>query len=163
MKYKLSFKASADVARKIEVSFQQSVDPWGAYATKEFDITTTEKEYAFIFAMEEDSDDAAQFAFNLGQATGAVKISDVKLVFTTAEPGSETDPGTTSFGSMVQGVQFELAVGSFQVFDMQGKSLGLVEVAAGTSLKDALKAKFQQSGVYMVRQGNRLQKVSVSR
>lgn len=163
MKYKLSFKASADVARKIEVSFQQSVDPWGAYATKEFDITTTEKEYAFIFAMEEDSDDAAQFAFNLGQTTGAVKISDVKLVFTTAEPGSETDPGTTSFGSMVQGVQFELAVGSFQVFDMQGKSLGLVEVAAGTSLKDALKAKFQQSGVYMVRQGNRLQKVSVSR
>ncbi|MCL4101544.1 MULTISPECIES: glycoside hydrolase family 11 protein [unclassified Fibrobacter] len=165
MKYKLSFKASADVARKIEVSFQQSVDPWGAYATKEFDITTTEKEYAFIFAMEEDSDDAAQFAFNLGQATGAVKISDVKLVFTTAEPGSESknDSGTTSFGSMVQGVQFELAVGSFQVFDMQGKSLGLVEVAAGTSLKDALKAKFQQSGVYMVRQGNRLQKVSVSR
>lgn len=165
MKYKLSFKASADVAREIEVSFQQSVDPWGAYATKVFDITTTEKEYAFIFAMEEDSDDAAQFAFNLGQATGAVKISDVKLVFTTAEPGSESknDSGTTSFGSMVQGVQFELAVGSFQVFDMQGKSLGLVEVAAGTSLKDALKAKFQQSGVYMVRQGNRLQKVSVSR
>ena len=29
MTYKLTFKASADVDRKIEVNFQQSVDPWG--------------------------------------------------------------------------------------------------------------------------------------
>ncbi|MCQ2103302.1 MAG: glycoside hydrolase family 11 protein [Fibrobacter sp.] len=178
MKYKLSFKASADVAREIEVSFQQSVDPWGAYATKVFDITTTEKEYSYIFAMEEDSDDAAQFAFNLGQATGAVKISDVKLVFTTAEPGSETDPtpGSSASGDPAQpnssagdgtfiGASFQMVSTSqtFQVFDMQGKMLGRVDVAAGTTLKDALKAKFQKSGVYMVRQGNKLQKISVTR
>ena len=86
MKYKLTFKASADVARKIAVSFQQSVDPWGDYATNEFDITTTEQEYTFIFTMEEDSDPTSQFAFNLGQATGAVKISDVKLVYTNLDP-----------------------------------------------------------------------------
>lgn len=158
MKYKLSFKASADVDRKIEVSFQQSVDPWGAYATKEFDITTTEKEYSFIFAMEEDSDDAAQFAFNLGQVTGAVKISDVKLVFTTAEPGSEGGEGTTV---IARPVSMNNIARTVQVFDMQGKMLGHVDVAAGTSLKDALMAKFQKSGVYMVRQGNKLQKVSV--
>lgn len=161
MTYKLSFKASADVARKMEVSFQQSVDPWGAYATKEFDLTTTEQEYTFIFAMEEDSDDAAQFAFNLGQTTGAVKISDVKLVFTTAKPGSSSGDDNTTF----IGANFQLsATGkTFQVFDMQGKSLGSVDVAAGTSIKDALKAKFQKSGVYMVRQGNRIQKISVTR
>ena len=86
MKYKLTFKASANVARKIAVSFQQSVDPWGDYATNEFDITTTEQEYTFIFTMEEDSDPTSQFAFNLGQATGAVKISDVKLVYTNLDP-----------------------------------------------------------------------------
>lgn len=86
MKYKLTFKASADVARKIAVSFQQSVDPWGDYATNEFDITTTEQEYTFIFTMEEDSDPTSQFAFNLGQATGTVKISDVKLVYTNLDP-----------------------------------------------------------------------------
>jgi len=184
MKYKLTFKASADVAREIEVSFQQSVDPWGAYATKVFDITTTEKEYTYIFAMEKDSDDAAQFAFNLGQATGAVKISDVKLVFTTAEPGSEivTDPipssssatvptssATTetpasssatidtpaSSGSMALGVQFEIAAGkNFQVFDMQGRFLGAIELANGASLKDALKAQFNKAGVYMLKQSN---------
>lgn len=86
MNYKLTFKASADVARKIAVAFQQSVDPWGDYATKEFDITTTEQEYTFIFTMEEDSDPTSQFAFNLGQATGTVKISDVKLVYTNLVP-----------------------------------------------------------------------------
>lgn len=86
MKYKLTFKASADVARKIAVAFQQSVDPWGDYATNEFDITTTEQEYTFIFTMEEDSDPTSQFAFNLGQATGTVKISDVKLVYTNLDP-----------------------------------------------------------------------------
>ncbi len=164
MKYKLSFKASADVARKIEVSFQQSVDPWGAYATKVFDITTTEKEYAFIFAMEEDSDDAAQFAFNLGQATGAVKISDVKLVFTTAEPGSETEIDSTpdSFATVPASSQFEFAVGkNFQVFDMQGKLMGRVDVSNGTNLKDALMAKFQKAGVYMLKSGSKIQKVSI--
>lgn len=92
MNYKLTFKASADVARKIAIAFQQSVDPWGDYATKEFDITTTEQEYSFIFTMEEDSDPTSQFAFNLGQATGTVKISDVKLVYTNLESQYITRP-----------------------------------------------------------------------
>lgn len=159
MKYKLSFKASADVARKIEVSFQQSVDPWGAYATKEFDITTTEKEYSFIFAMEEDSDDAAQFAFNLGQVTGAVKISDVKLVFTTAEPGSEGgDPQ-----AIVADLRLNASGKTYQVFDMQGRTLGRVDVANGATVADALFAKFQKAGVYMVKQGSKLTLVRVTR
>ena len=159
MKYKLSFKASADVARKIEVSFQQSVDPWGAYATKEFDITTTEKEYSFIFAMEEDSDDAAQFAFNLGQATGALKISDVKLVFTTAEPGSEGgDPQ-----AIVADLRLIAHGQTFPVFDMQGRTLGRVDVANGATVAGALFAKFQKAGVYMVKQGSKLTLVRVTR
>lgn len=157
MKYKLSFKASADVDRKIEVNFQQSVDPWGAYATKEFDISTTEKEYTFIFAMEEDTDEAAQFAFNLGQTTGAVKISDVKLVFTNAEPG---DTGTTA---IAQVVRMNKIAGSVQVFDMQGRMLGQVLVNNGVSLEEALFAKFKKTGVYMVKQGSRFNQVRVTR
>ena len=158
MKYKLSFKASADVDRKIEVNFQQSVDPWGAYATKEFDITTTEQEYTFIFAMEEDSDDAAQFAINLGQATGTVKISDVKLVFTTAEPGSEGGEGTTV---IARPVSMNNIARTVQVFDMQGKSLGKVEISAGTSVNEAIAAKFQKSGIYLVKDIQGFKKVRV--
>ena len=159
MKYKLSFKASADVDRKIEVNFQQSVDPWGAYATKEFDISTTEKEYTFVFAMEEDTDEAAQFAFNLGQTTGTVKISDVKLVFTNAEPGSE--------GGEIQAIapvlRLNAAGKTYQVFDMQGRNLGKVDVANGASVADALFAKFQKVGIYMVKQGSKFQTVRVTR
>lgn len=152
MKYKLSFKASADVDRKIEVNFQQSVDPWGSYATKEFDITTTEQEYTFVFDMEEDSDDAAQFAFNLGQTTGAVKISDVKLVFTTGE--------TQAIASTLR---LNAAGKTLQVFDMQGRTLGRVDVANGATVADALFAKFQKVGIYMVKQGSKFQTVRVTR
>jgi hypothetical protein len=159
MKYKLSFKASADVDRKIEVNFQQSVDPWGSYATKEFDISTTEKEYTFIFAMEEDTDEAAQFAFNLGQTTGAVKISDVKLVFTNAEPGSEGgDPQ-----AIVADLRLNAAGKTYQVFDMQGRNLGKVDVVNGSSVASALFAKFQKAGIYMVKQGNKMTQVRVTR
>ncbi|MCF0221142.1 MAG: hypothetical protein HUK19_02500, partial [Fibrobacter sp.] len=117
------------------------------------------KEYTFVFAMEEDSDDAAQFAFNLGQVTGAVKISDVKLVFTTANPGSETDPSSSASepGSSTSTISmhFDIAQGNnFLVFDMQGRLMGSIELSNGTSLQDALKAQFGRAGVYMLKQSN---------
>ena len=87
MTYKLTFKASADVARSIEASFQQSEDPWATYASEKFDLTTTEKEYEFVFTMNSTSDAAAQFAFNIGQVTGKVNISDVKLVYASSTTG----------------------------------------------------------------------------
>jgi hypothetical protein len=51
--------------------------------------------------------------------------------------------------------------GTFQVFDMQGKLLGKVELAKGASLKEAIAAKFNASGVYMVKQGSVIKTVSV--
>jgi hypothetical protein len=51
--------------------------------------------------------------------------------------------------------------GTFQVFDMQGKFLGKVELAEGSSLKEAVAAKFNASGVYMVKQGSMIKTVSV--
>ena len=37
--YKLTFKARASAARKIQVSFQMATDPYTTYAEKEFDLT----------------------------------------------------------------------------------------------------------------------------
>ena len=109
--------------------------------------------------MEEDTDEAAQFAFNLGQTTGAVKISDVKLVFTNAEPGSE--------GGEPQAIAADLRLNAtgktYQVFDMQGRNLGRVDVANGASVSDALFAKFQKTGIYMVKQGSKFTQVRVTR
>jgi hypothetical protein len=106
--------------------------------------------------MKEDSDDAAQFAFNLGQATGAVKISDVKLVFTT---GSEEGPQALAAANL----RLNVAGKTLQVFDMQGRMLGKVDVANGASIAEALFAKFQKAGVYMVKQGSKLNLVRVTR
>jgi len=52
---------------------------------------------------------------------------------------------------------------SVQVFDMQGRALGRVSVAAGASLQDALFARFHKSGIYLVKQGSRMMKVRVTR
>ena len=52
---------------------------------------------------------------------------------------------------------------NMQVFDMQGRSLGSVSVAAGASIQDALFAKFHRSGIYLVKQGSQMTRVRVTR
>ncbi len=84
--YKLTFTARAAMSRKIEVTFQQATDPWASYAAAEFDLTPTDQNYELVFTMANTTDPAAQFAFNLGQTTGNVYLSNVKLVYTTDSP-----------------------------------------------------------------------------
>jgi hypothetical protein len=50
-----------------------------------------------------------------------------------------------------------------QVFDMQGRNLGTLGVSAGMSLEEALFAKFQKPGIYLVKQGARITPVRVTR
>lgn len=52
---------------------------------------------------------------------------------------------------------------NMQVFDMQGRSLGSVSVAAGASIQDALFARFHKSGIYLVKQGSQMMRVRVTR
>lgn len=112
MNYKLTFKARAAAARKIEASFQQAEDPWAGYASKEFDLTTTDQEYQFVFTMANTTDEAAQFAFNLGQATGEVHLSDVKLVYTSDSP--------TAINAVTRG--------SVQFVSVKGRTLNVLPV-----------------------------------
>ena len=53
--------------------------------------------------------------------------------------------------------------GKAQVFDMQGKFLGTVDLASGASLKDIVAAKFQRSGRYMLRQDAAVKIISVEK
>ena len=50
-----------------------------------------------------------------------------------------------------------------QVFDMQGRNLGRLSVAAGASIQDALFAKFHKPGIYLVKQGSQMMRVRVTR
>ena len=69
------------------------------------------------------------------------------------------DQGTDAIGN----IRMTLSDRNVQVFDVQGRNLGLVRVSAGTSLEDALFAKFHRPGIYLVKQGSRMMKVRVSR
>jgi len=53
--------------------------------------------------------------------------------------------------------------GKAQVFDMQGKFLGTVDLASGASLKDIVAAKFQRSGRYLLRQDAAVKIISVEK
>jgi hypothetical protein len=86
--YKLTFKAKASAKRRIEAAFQQSLTPWGQYASRKFNLTTEEQGFEFLFTMNSASDPSSQFAFNLGEATGSVSISDVKLVPAVSSPSA---------------------------------------------------------------------------
>lgn len=57
--------------------------------------------------------------------------------------------------------KMELKSGNFQVFDMQGRFLGTVKLDAGASVAQVLKSNFKNAGIYMVKQGNFMQRVAV--
>ena len=50
---------------------------------------------------------------------------------------------------------------NLQVFDMQGKFLGTVSTTQGANLSIAIKNKFHNAGIYMVKQGSSMKSVSV--
>lgn len=69
----------------------------------------------------------------------------------------EADPDAIPFAK----ASVNQPVGKFQVFDMQGKLLGFIDMAHGNSMQNVLKQKFHKSGVYLVRQGDLMQKIAV--
>jgi hypothetical protein len=62
---------------------------------------------------------------------------------------------------LIAAPKMELKSGNFQVFDMQGRFLGTVKLDAGASVAQVLKANFKNAGIYMVKQGNFMQRVAV--
>jgi hypothetical protein len=74
--------------------------------------------------------------------------------------GGNDNPGdtTTVIGQLVR---MNAVSTSVDVFDMQGKFMGKVELSAGSTLNEAIAAKFQKSGIYMVKGAQGFKKVRV--
>jgi uncharacterized repeat protein (TIGR02543 family) len=77
--YRLTFDASAVSARTIGAILQQSSGDYTAYASQDFNLTTTQQSFTLNFTMTAASDPSAQLAFNLGQSNANVTISNVRL------------------------------------------------------------------------------------
>jgi hypothetical protein len=77
----------------------------------------------------------------------------------------EPPPSSSSEGVPmgIADIRLSITDRDLQVFDMQGRVLGRVHVAAGTSIEDALFARFNRSGIYLVKHGSQMMKVRVSR
>ena len=72
------------------------------------------------------------------------------------QPKSSSSTDAILFTSRAQ-----LKSGDIQVFDMQGRYLGNVKIDAGASVNEVLKVNFKSSGIYMVKQGNYMQRFTV--
>ena len=75
-------------------------------------------------------------------------------------------PSSSSSGepaAIAQDIRMNGVFKSLQVFDMQGRNLGRVSVAAGASIQEALFAKFHKAGIYLVKQGSQVMRVRVTR
>ena len=71
----------------------------------------------------------------------------------------KSSSSTIGIHAIASRVQFKS--GNFQVFDMQGRFLGDMKVEAGATVNEVLKANFKNAGIYMVKQGNFMQRVAV--
>ena len=71
----------------------------------------------------------------------------------------KSSSSTIGIHAIASRVQFKS--GNFQVFDMQGRFLGDMKVEAGATVNEVLKANFKNAGIYMVKQGEFMQRFSV--
>jgi len=78
--YRLTFDAQASVARELQVLLQRPDSPWTTYSEKAVDLTSTSQTVTLEFKMTSASNTNGQLAFNMGQSTGSVTLSNVKLV-----------------------------------------------------------------------------------
>lgn len=69
-----------------------------------------------------------------------------------------TASGNTAIASMPR---MNNSARTIQVFDMQGRFMASIHVAAGVALNDAVSSKVAKPGMYLVRQGNMFQKIVV--
>jgi len=93
MKYRLTFDAQASVARELQVLLQRPDSPYTIYADKKINLTGTSQPVTVTleFEMTAASSANGQLAFNMGQATGSVTLSNVRLIrIAELSPGNST-------------------------------------------------------------------------
>ena len=103
---------------------------------------------------------------NGGGVSGTADFPHAKVYVAKDEPVSSSSEAKVESSSsqtigLIAAPKMELKSGNFQVFDMQGRFLGTVKLDAGASVAQVLKANFKNAGIYMVKQGNFMQRVAV--
>lgn len=159
--YEISFDASANETRKLEVNVEQHTDPWASYLKEKsnFDIGTESKNFKFSFQMTAATDNDARLSFNAGSATGTLYLDNVKLK-KIAEPAD-----VDKTGIVATPLRFNSRETSFSVYNLVGKRIGFVEIIENDepSMSKTLRNAGFGKGVYILRSKNRAFMVPVDR
>ncbi len=102
---------------------------------------------------------SGQHTFRVTFTDGYVNVDNIKFTEKEVDKSSKYEPPPEAMAK----TRFALKDKDLQVFDMLGRHLGRVSVAAGTTLQDALSAKFHKPGIYLVKQGALFVQVRVNR
>ena len=141
-----TLELSLDGKALASLSFTGVEGDWDTYELATGKATLTKGEHTLRITIANDNTNVDYVKFTLP----GVEIID--------NPGPGGDTGTTAIAQLVRMNNIARTV---QVFDMQGKFLGKVEISAGTSVNEAIAAKFQKSGIYMVKDLLGIKKVRV--
>ena len=94
----------------------------------------------------------------LSSSAAASSASLVSLV-----PLSSSMAGEAVVDAIAEVARMQEGFLEYQVLDMQGRVLGVVAGSSGTSLGEAIFAKFGRTGVYMVKNGGKVKAISVTK
>ncbi|MCQ2109052.1 MAG: carbohydrate binding domain-containing protein [Fibrobacter sp.] len=168
--YEVSFEASADAARKLEVNVEQHESPWDSYLKEKgnFDIGTEAKTYKLQFQMTAATDTNSRLSFNAGTSEGKLTLDNVSIKKIEApavqEPVCESadceDPKTQSIGAQLN--LMDGTMRTYDVFSLSGARLGQVKASSMYGVRDQIKLMTQRAGVYLVKtKGMAAYKISV--
>jgi hypothetical protein len=151
MSYVLSFDASASPARTMGMIIQMAGGDYATYFQEpSVSLTTQTQTFTYTFTMEAPSDESGRIGFNLGQATGPVTISNVKLSYAPItkiqNPIHAVKFTVHSLGGKMLRVESNASTAIY-LYDVRGNLAQKAQVASGSSM---VKLSIP-SGVYVVK------------
>lgn len=144
---------SVDGEKGAELSFTGTDSDWDTYEESTGKINLKAGEHVLRFTINNSNTNLDYVKFDLPGYTPEGNTGD---------NGDNGDNGEKTLG-FHKIYMTKASLRTFQVYDMQGKYLGDVKVASGSSVSQALLSKFQKSGLYMVRMGSKTKTFSVAR
>ncbi|MCQ2062388.1 MAG: glycoside hydrolase family 11 protein [Fibrobacter sp.] len=139
----------------------------GGGATGKIDFNVLRMQDANTIAAEEAAKSSAAEPESSADATPESSAEVLPTSSAEALPTSSADAAPITPGDSTIAIhtaaKFSVTAGEFQVFNMLGKYMGKVLLADGTSLNDAIYAKFGKAQVYMVKKDGLVKPVRVTK
>ena len=154
-----------DKTKIADLSFTGADNDWDTYEEATGKATLTAGKHTLRVTLNNANTNLDYIKFTLPGYTEDPQSGDNK----DPQSGDNKDPQSGDTGvdnpenpqAISMNMNMASASKTYQVFDMQGKFMGRVDVMAGHSVAQAVSAKFHKSGVFMVKQGSFAQRIAV--